>query len=388
MAVKREIKVGIFVIIGLIVAGVLVFLVGDERRVFDKHFALNAEFDDVAGLKPGAPVRMGGVDVGSVQAVEFGDSAKDRKLHVRISIVAGAHERIRDDSIVTISNKGLLGDKMLEITQGGEGRPVIPDNGKINSQPPDDLQKYLTKANDILDLAKATLENLKTVTGLAADKDVQADLKKSVASLRILLGDAAANDGFVHRLLTDKAMADHLDSVFVEGAKAGRSFDRIAVDVRYLLRQVKEGPGLAHTILYSKDGDKTLSSFAKTADELARTMEEIRTGKGAIHELVYGQSGQDVTANLQQMSGDLKDIVADIKAGKGTIGALMVDPSVYEDVKSILGNIDRNQVLRALVRYTIKQDEDRPSIATNPPPQGSAVTNPEKVAPLPPKNEK
>jgi phospholipid/cholesterol/gamma-HCH transport system substrate-binding protein len=388
MAVKREIKVGIFVIVGLIVAGVLIFLVGDERRVFDKHFTLNADFDDVAGLKPGAPVRMGGIDVGSVQSVSFGDNAADRKLHVRISVVSGAHERIREDSIVTIANKGLLGDKMLEITQGGEGKPIIPDNGKIKSQPPDDLQKYLTKANEILDLAKSTLKNLETVTGTAADKDLQADLKASVSSIRRLLGDAAANDGFVHRLLTDKQMADHLDSVFVEAARAGRSFDRIAVDVRYLLRQVKEGPGLAHTLLYSKDGDKTLASFAKTADELAKTMEEIRTGKGAIHELVYGESGQEVTVNLQKMSADLRDIVADIKAGKGTIGALMVDPSVYEDVKSILGNIDRNQVLRALVRYTIKQDEDRPSISTSPPPKGSTVTNPEKVPPLPPKTEK
>ena len=104
MAVKREIKVGIFVIVGLIVAGVLVFLVGDERRVFDKHFSLNAEFDDVAGLKPGAPVRMGGIDIGSVQAVQFGDNANDRKLHVRISVISDAHDRIRDDSIVTIAN--------------------------------------------------------------------------------------------------------------------------------------------------------------------------------------------------------------------------------------------------------------------------------------------
>ena len=388
MAVKREIKVGIFVIVGLIVAGVLVFLVGDERRVFDKHFSLHAEFDDVAGLKPGAPVRMGGIDVGSVQAVSFGDTASDRKLHVRISVIANAHDRIREDSIVTIANKGLLGDKMLEITQGGEGRPVIPDGGKIKTQAADDIQKYLTKANEILDLAKATLENLKTLTGTAADKDVQADLKASISSMRKLLGDAAANDGFVHRLLTDAQMADHLDSVFVEASKAGRSFDRIAVDVRYLLKQVKDGPGFAHTLLYNKDGEKALTSFAKTADELAKTMEEIRTGKGAIHEMVYGQSGQDVTDNLAKMSADLRDVVADIKAGKGTIGALMVDPSIYEDVKSILGNIDRNQVLRALVRYTIKQDEERPSIATSPQPAGATIANPEKVVPLPAKPEK
>ena len=46
-----------------------------------------------------------------------------------------------------------------------------------------------------------------------------------------------------------------------------------------------------------------------------------------------------------------------MRAGKGTIGALMVDPSVYEDVKLLLGNVERNKALRALVRYSIEKDE-------------------------------
>jgi phospholipid/cholesterol/gamma-HCH transport system substrate-binding protein len=62
------------------------------------------------------------------------------------------------------------------------------------------------------------------------------------------------------------------------------------------------------------------------------------------------------------MSKDLRHIVADVRAGKGTIGALLVDPSVYEDVKMLLGNVERNKTLRALVRYSIKRDEKAPSV--------------------------
>jgi len=175
----------------------------------------------------------------------------------------------------------------------------------------------------------------------------------------------------VHRLLTDPKMADHLDQDFIEARRAAQSFERVASETRALLEQAKKGPGLAHTLLYSKDGDKILASFAATADELQKTLEEVRNGKGAMHELVYGDSGADVTKNMQQITADLRDIVADVKKGKGTIGAFLVDPSVYEDVKTILGNIDRNQVLRALVRYTTKQDEGTPSPATNPPPASS-----------------
>ncbi len=68
------------------------------------------------------------------------------------------------------------------------------------------------------------------------------------------------------------------------------------------------------------------------------------------------------------MSDDLRAIVANVKAGRGTLGALLVDPSVYEDIKTLVGNVERNQVLRALVRYSIKQNEARPHADVTEPP--------------------
>ena len=64
-------------------------------------------------------------------------------------------------------------------------------------------------------------------------------------------------------------------------------------------------------------------------------------------------------ANLNAMSDDLRAIVAGVRQGKGTLGALLVDPTVYEDIKSAVGNVERNEVLRALVRYSIKADEEK-----------------------------
>jgi phospholipid/cholesterol/gamma-HCH transport system substrate-binding protein len=52
--------------------------------------------------------------------------------------------------------------------------------------------------------------------------------------------------------------------------------------------------------------------------------------------------------------------VAGLRQGKGTLGALLVDPTVYEDIKGVVGNMERNEVLRALVRYSIKADEEKP----------------------------
>jgi phospholipid/cholesterol/gamma-HCH transport system substrate-binding protein len=73
-------------------------------------------------------------------------------------------------------------------------------------------------------------------------------------------------------------------------------------------------------------------------------------------------------SNVNAMSDDLRAIVADVRQGKGTIGALLVDPTVYEDLKAAIGNVERNEVLRAFVRYSIKADEARKSPIVTPMP--------------------
>jgi hypothetical protein len=99
------------------------------------------------------------------------------------------------------------------------------------------------------------------------------------------------------------------------------------------------------------------------ADELGKVLAGIRTGNGLAHGVLFGASdgdsvlGNQLASDLSGMSTDLRGIVSDMRQGKGTLGALMVDPSVYEDLKMLLGNVQRNQALRALVRYSIKRDD-------------------------------
>ena len=120
---------------------------------------------------------------------------------------------------------------------------------------------------------------------------------------------------------------------------------------------VKNGPGLAHALIY--DGEISKNAAGAVA-EVHKDLEAIRTGNGLAHSLVYGDdSTQHVMGNVNAMSDDLRAIVHDVRQGKGTLGALLVDPSVYEDIRALVGNVERNEVLRALVRYSIKADEGK-----------------------------
>ena len=118
----RNIQVGLFVIAGMLFTGLVIFLIGSERRLFESSSEFTAKFSDVQGLKGGAPIRMGGVDIGHVISVSYGEQPGDTTIYVQLSVVKAEAGRIKADSVVKVAAKGLLGDKMIEITTGHQRR--------------------------------------------------------------------------------------------------------------------------------------------------------------------------------------------------------------------------------------------------------------------------
>ena len=131
-------------------------------------------------------------------------------------------------------------------------------------------------------------------------------------------------------------------------------------------------------MIYGEGPTKQVEQFGNAAQEVALTLKGVRESESLAHDMLYGGKGDggEAISNLTAITGDLKAIVADMRKGKGTIGALLVDPSIYEDLKVVLGNVQRNDVLRALVRYSIKQDEKKPTVDVNPPPPAAGASPP------------
>ncbi len=359
MALGREIKVGAFVLAGLIAIGTVIFLIGEERQLFKDKLHYEVAFKDVQGLRRGSPVRMGGVDIGSVTTVSYGKDAKDSEIYVDISIVEAEARRIRKDSLATIEGKGLLGDKMIVITVGAASSPQLPIGGRIRSKEAEDMSQMVAKLGSITSQVEKVVVNLERTSGALADEKFHDDLKSSVHSLSGILNSMNQGEGYVGKMLNDPAEADRLSKTVDNLSRATDEMSRTAAGVNAILARVQNGPGLAHEIIYSEESAKAVSQFGGAADELRLALKGIREGNGMAKSLLYG--GDDQTQafveNLNAMSGDLRQIVADVRAGKGTVGALLVDPSVYEDLKMVLGNVERNRALRALVRYSIRKDE-------------------------------
>jgi phospholipid/cholesterol/gamma-HCH transport system substrate-binding protein len=372
MARGRELKVGLFAFIGITILGVIVFLIGDERRLFSRHISYDTSFSDVQGLKVGAQVRMDGIDVGNVTEVEHSENLGDPRIHVRISIVRSEALRLKADAYAKVANKGLLGDKLLELVPGSGALRSL-NEPQIRGQDPTDFSNLFNEVGSIAQKTDSVLGNLDRVAKGLADDNLSQDLKSSMHSIREILRQVAEGDGYAHKLIADPAEAERLSRTISNLEQTSSDLSSAASEVRQLISQVRQGPGFAHDVIYDRGMSKTATQLGEAAGEMALTLKGVRDGNGIAKGLLYGDPDQQqIMANLNTMSRDLRDIVSGVKAGRGTVGALLVDPSVYEDMKLLLGNVQRNDVLRALVRYSIKQGENKPSAVVRDPTPSSS----------------
>lgn len=368
MAIPREVKVGAFVLAGMIALGFAIFLIGTEHGVFRPKVRFQSIFSDVEGLKAGSPVRMGGVDVGSVIDVRYSRDAADAKIYVTLSVANPSAGRIRADSVATIEGKGMLGDKMIVITVGAADQPVLAPGSTIKSEKGGGMEEMLARADAISVKAEKVMTNLESTTTTFADEKFKGDIEKAVTAASGILQKINEGDGYATRILNDPAEAEKISRLLTNLERTTAELTETVHNVNQVVARINQGPGFAHDVIYTDKPTETLASFGAAADEVAVSLKGIREGNGPARSLLYGDEESDeLMGNLNAMSTDLRTIVADMRSGKGTLGALLVDPSVYEDIKMILGNVDRNRTLRALVRYSIQQDETPPGVTVTDP---------------------
>jgi phospholipid/cholesterol/gamma-HCH transport system substrate-binding protein len=102
------------------------------------------------------------------------------------------------------------------------------------------------------------------------------------------------------------------------------------------------------------DIDSILKNLNRASYDIATITSEAKKGKGLVAELTNGKSGE----KLASATAHLESILRKIDEGEGTLGALMNDPTIYEDVKTILGGAKRSSVLKYFVN-TFKDSAEK-----------------------------
>ena len=319
---RFELKVGIFVFVAIAALGALVLTVSSQQEMFSRTYTLYCEFDQVAGLKNGAPVRLAGLDVGIVDGIEFPDEPGKKELRVRLQVRTEARNRIREDSKASIATQGVLGDKYIAVSLGTTGEPVAKNSLLPSEQP-----------RDYAALVESAGETMAHVKSIAAKLD------------QMLTGDASE-----------------------ETKKSVTGFVGAATD---MMNEIRTGDGLLHKLIYDPEAAKTLDNLHVASANLAAVTSDVRAGKGALGTLVADPetkeqlkkalaamaSFEKASADLAATSGSLRNVAATIERGDGTVGALINDPQVYDDLVALLGGAKRNKILRGVIRRTIEKNE-------------------------------
>lgn len=133
-----ETAVGLFVLVGIASLAYLAIKLGKLEVIGTRGYTVLAEFDSVAGLKNGAMVEIGGVEVGRVREITL----KNYRAVVAMSIDPGV--KLQDDAIVSIRTKGLIGERYVRITPGASDKLVQPGGKLRDTEDPLDIEQLIS----------------------------------------------------------------------------------------------------------------------------------------------------------------------------------------------------------------------------------------------------
>jgi len=222
---RLQLRVGLFVLTAMVLFAGFVLVVGGRSRWLEDRYTLRAAFRSADGLLVGGPVRLAGVTVGHVAGIGFGRDPADRRIVTELSVDRRYQERIREDSVATVSTIGLVGDKYVEIAVGTPERKVLEPQALLPSLDPPDYAKILQQGDQIVGslskLAAALAEGRGLLHALAYDprgEKILADLAQSAAALRQTTGKLARGEGTLGALLADATLYEDLSNL-VRGAE-------------------------------------------------------------------------------------------------------------------------------------------------------------------------
>ncbi len=257
---------------------------GGGTSIFETKSELYAYFQNVNGLVNGAPVWLGGIEVGNVKSVKFVNLDENRRIKAVISIKNSVWEFITTDSKVQLGTIGLLGDKYVEVIPGTKGLPEMESGSEIPVLQQTGLDAMTSKAPKMIDSVDSLLTSMKEITSRIAD-----------------------GTGTAGKIVNDTMLYANL--------------------VAALDKTTQFLAGM------QKDQKKIMEKLAATMDNTDKITGQISSGEGTVGKLVYDPAVYD---SLALSSGHITSILGKIDRGDGSAGALVNDAQLYEEIRNLV----------------------------------------------------
>jgi len=344
----------------------VVLLLGAKAGLFTRTVTLHLHVKDAAGLTLEAPVRLAGVEIGRVSRIEFPDDLNIRDARISLTVQERYLPRLRADSEAVIDSQGLLGAKLINISLGSPDKPMLHHGDSVPTRSGRSLENMLSKLDSAVTSMTHASEDAAISLQSLATPQASTDIQRVLHATAGLLEAIEHGDGLAHRAIYDATYAKRAGQILNETQLSLLAARDTLLRLQALAAAIQRG-GALHELIYGEHGARAFAELHTATAELARLLGAVRTQPGLLHSVIYDANAAEVLSQWTDFSERVNRLSRQVEQGQGTLGGLLMDPSVYEDLKGLLGDIERNSVFKALIRYTIKADDlKQPAPVTKP----------------------
>ncbi|MDX2071229.1 MAG: MlaD family protein [Haliscomenobacter sp.] len=288
-----SVKLGMFVLTGIVVLILTLYMIGKNRGMFTDSFELKTHFRAVNGLISGNNVRYAGIEIGAVESVVF---LNDTTIEVNMNIQTKMRNIIRRNAVASLGTDGLIGNRVVNIFPGLGDAPlanvgdVLPSQEEVST---DAMLRTLTHTND-------------NIAAIAEDLRLTVHHVSTSAQLTRLLDDLSLSNEL-------KASLQHLHETTEQSAA-------LMSDLTQTFAKATKNEGTLATLFT----DTTI------AGQLKQTLENIQT--------IEGNAGRLV----QNLNQTISSIDKDLNQNKGTLGLLLKDTTLSNSLRHTLNNVEES----------------------------------------------
>jgi phospholipid/cholesterol/gamma-HCH transport system substrate-binding protein len=196
---KFKIRLGLFVVGGLALFLIAIFIIGKQKNMFNPVFKLTTTFYNVSGLQIGNNVRFSGINVGTVDQIKI---INDSTVKVDMLIRKEVHQFIKSDCEVAIGSEGLIGDRLLIITQGGNNSVLADEGQQLLSTEP-------VETDEIMSSLEITAGNAEIISLQLAE----------------IVTKINSGEGTLGRLIQDSTIAENLNQTMINLKRSTKGLD-------------------------------------------------------------------------------------------------------------------------------------------------------------------
>src|ERR1700728_2229357 len=325
-----ELRVGLFVLVGLFILAVAIFYI-TGAGILGPKYRLYTYLPEVEGVTAGAPVRLDGVAIGNVEKIALNPHPPDRTQSIQLilRIDKKFSPDVRTDSTASLVTEGLLGDRYVTIKRGFSGSPLKPEwtisgaaggaRTETGERRPDLLDTLSAVSGELRGIIDQVQQGKGTVGKLIKDPALYDNVNATVARLNTMVGSIQEGKGTAGKFLTS-------DELYT---KVNATVD----NVNDVIGAVKEQKGTAGKLIYDPAVYNSARGFLDNGNAV---LSDVRAGKGSLGKFATDEALYD---NLRDASGQVRDASAKLNSNQGTAGKLFTDPNLYDNLTAMSGDL-------------------------------------------------